>query len=59
MYNEQTVYDEIYEEPVNSIIPYAISDDNDVFYDEPVVTGENNYEYDNKVRAWENKKYEM
>ena len=65
MYKEHTVYDEVYEDPLNSIAPYSVSDNNDVFYEEPMITDEeyepvgNNYEYDNKIRAWENKKYEM
>jgi hypothetical protein len=65
MYKEHTVYDEVYEEPINSITPYSVSRNFDTYYEEPIVSEEDyehvghQYEYDDKIRAWENKKYEM
>lgn len=65
MYKEHTVYDEVYEEPINSITPYYVSRNFDTYYEAPIVSEEDyepvghQYEYDDKIRAWENKKYEM
>ena len=64
MYQEHTVYDDVYEEPINSIEPYSVSDNNDVFYENPNNIDEeyepvgNDYEYDSRIRSLENKKYE-
>ena len=65
-----TIFDDIYEEPMNSIMPYSVSRDIDTFYEEPLEYGESleynesleyeePLEYDDKIRALENKKYEM
>ena len=66
MYKEHTIYDDVYEDPVNSIPSYSVSQDFSSFYEEPVPEddeyeeiGNNNYEYDDRMRAIENEKYEM
>ena len=66
MYKEHTVYDEVYEDPMNSIPPYLVSQDFSSFYQEPTleeeqyeeIGDENIYEYDDRMRALENEKYE-
>ena len=61
-YNEDNVFDTIYEEPINSITPYLVSQDTTASYEEPINEEEmyeevgNEYEYDNRVL--QNKNYE-
>ena len=59
--NRHAVYDPVYEEPVNSITPYLVSQDTIASYEVPVDEDEmyevvgHEYEYDNRGRVLENK----